>query len=705
MRSHRLTPRGSAAEGFLAARGLPLVPSAANPRLPEPLAPAVAGYDVDDGLLWEVWELLRCAPEMDPPRQRAAAFLLAAVLLGARRGSTRLPLEPPAVLEGLLGYLGADKGDRVAVRALLSVDPKARGAAGPLLGGPGEFKPLVLDRGCVYLQRLWEFERRLAELLERRLRLEPGPLDAIPAALADLRARPAHAGGVALSLSGEQERAVVAALHLPLTVVTGGPGTGKTSIVVSVLRALLRLGVPVESIALAAPTGKAANRMEQSIKQALASVQPLEEPDSTLLQRCPAPRTLHRLLGYSPSHDRFRHHENNPLAERVIILDESSMVDLFLMDRLVRAVDPSRSRLVLLGDADQLPSVEAGAVFRDLVAPVGAAAPKPWDAVVHAPLPPPGPAAPEDPRAACTVRLSRSYRQDERATEGRQILEVAEALRDGRVEELFASLPRRDAPADVAFQGVEWVPSASAADREALLDRWFDARVRSLPGLDGLLAETWILGEAGELPPEQRPRLEELVRHFERSRVLCVTRGDARPTGAAAVNDALRSRWHLSRGIPADAAGPRFALGEPVMAERNDYERGLFNGDQGLVLRVRGPNGAGTRAVFSRREGLVAHPADAESGLSRCFAMTVHKAQGSEYDAVLLVLPDERLPILTREVLYTAVTRARRSVVIVGPREVLAAGVATPLVRHSGVGERLLPQAVPRTTRARRARG
>ncbi|MBI5542872.1 MAG: exodeoxyribonuclease V subunit alpha [Deltaproteobacteria bacterium] len=686
----RLWPWGTVAAAFSEARGRSIASSARDPRLPKSLAEAVASFDIDEGLLYEVWELLRCAPGLEPQSQAALAYLAAACLLSARRGSTRLPLEASQI-DPILSQLGAHRGDRAHLRALLNAKPGERGGAETLLGSGDEYKPFIVDDGCLYLHRMRSFETRLADALRARMDTPPDPPPGLAAAFDEVLARPARSDAGPMRLSGEQERAVLAALHLPLAVITGGPGTGKTSIVVTLLRVLARMGVALESIALAAPTGKAADRMERSIERALKSIEPLEGADRALLERCPKPLTLHRLLGYSPSGDRFRHHENNPLAERVVIVDECSMIDLFLMDRLLRSVD-SRGRLVLLGDADQLPSVEAGAVFRDLVPERGGVGAKSWDGLVRAPLPPSGPAVEStaDLREGVAVRLTRSYRQDDRDPEGRQILDAAALVVAGSTGELLTRVTRRESAGEVEFRGVELVPATSPAQRDAMIERWFQARVRPAPELSELCARTYRFDDEGKVPEEAREALEKLARHFERSRVLCVTRGEGRVTGTAAINGSLRGLWLEMLGIPEGRKAPPFTLGEPVMVERNDYGRGLYNGDQGLMLKVQEHEGrASARAVFARRGGWAAYAPDSAEGLSVCFAMTVHKAQGSEYDSVLLVLPDEDIPLLTREILYTAITRARRSVVILGDPEVLEAGVGRPLVRWSGVGARL----------------
>ncbi|HEY3351613.1 MAG TPA: exodeoxyribonuclease V subunit alpha, partial [Polyangia bacterium] len=554
-----------------------------------------------------------------------------------------------------------------------------------------------LDGDALYHQRLLHFEERLVGALTARLARPPRALPPaeVAAALAAVRAAPPRLGAQPVALSEEQQYAVLTALHLPLTIITGGPGTGKTSIVVTILRLLARLGTPAPAVALAAPTGKAANRLQEAVLRALAGVAQPDLWDSALAATVEA-RTLHRLLGYSPANDRFRHHENNRLAERVVIVDECSMIDLVLMDRLVRSVRDD-AHLVLLGDAEQLPSVDAGAVFRDLL-PAATAAPWPWRQLVKPTLKgrlAPADPAPADPRAAAAVRLTHSYRMDASNPAGRAILEVARAINAGRGADLIPGpggaelVTLRSQPAELAFRGVELLADETGPQLPALLDAWFERRVAGLPDWVELVRHTYVQGPSG-FGDGDRERLGRLLGHLDGQRVLCITRGD-RPTGAAGVNRRLHARLREALG----ASGPaELDPGDLVMMQRNDYERGLFNGDQGVVLWVR-DEAAGARprpmAVFRRGQGeLAAFPLDAlREDLTLSFALTVHKAQGSEYDYVALVLPEEAMPLLTREVLYTAVTRARASVVIAGRPALLAAGVAQPLARSSGIAEKL----------------
>lgn len=637
-------------------------------------------------LAWEVSRL----PEGLADEEREELFSLSLALLVARReGNSALPLpgcpdDPDgALLAGRLERLGLPRGGALA-RTLVSGAPSG---LAPAVGDAGSFSPLVAADGALWPLAAREQERRLAGRIGGRL----ASADLLPAAEAlaavrSLRERPAIRGTRPVVLTEEQETAVARAVTRRLSVVTGGPGTGKTSVAVSVLRALARLGVAPTEIALAAPTGKAAARLYESVRTQLGELANPSPEDLSLRDSLPASRTLHRLLGFAPSLGTFRHHENNPLPEKAVVVDESSMIDLALFDRLLRAVSPD-ARLVLLGDADQLPSVEAGAVFRDLVPGAGAGAP--------------------DPRLGACVVLGKSWRMDASDPAGRSILKAAEALKEGKAAETGAVA--RSRTSELAYRGAELLeaPTEPAGAEAALLAEflagWYERHVLSVPALATAARKVWTVppgtGEGAEL--------EALFSRLESFRLLCVTRGEGRPTGAAAVAAVLhRLHARATRPVAAeDGPSPRFLPGEPVLVTENDYERSLFNGDQGVVLRVRNaPPAPGHRymAVFRSGDGWTAHPIEALSGrLELAWAVTVHRAQGSEYDSVALVLPSEEgLPLVTRELLYTAVTRARSSVVLVGRASVLAAGAKERVRRFSRLAASVSVPAVPASGRA-----
>lgn len=587
---------------------------------------------------------------------RTLLLLVLASLIAQSRGSTRLPLEGDTLREILEALVPGD-GEFEAITALLASE-----RVSSIVGLRGERKPFVIDRNCLYSEHLYRAEEGLAGSLADRIRRKPEPVfeaAAIDAALAAVRANPSVVGGKTVLLSSEQEGAVTKAVGLPLSVVSGGPGTGKTSIVVSILRVLVRLGLEPHAIALAAPTGKAAQRMSEAVSRALRSIPALDPRERALLEHGPEPVTIHRLLGASLDGSRVRHHAGNRLEQRVAIVDEASMIDMHLMDRLVRAVRPE-ARLVLLGDVRQLPSVGAGAVLRDLIAE-GA-----------------------HPLAAHGVKLTKNYR----VASGAALLDLARRISpegEPATGSVGDALALRATPEALVFDKAESLAAESPAALRRFLEHWYATRIASLPGFEGLVARAYRTRE-GSFEPDAASALGALFAHFEGSRILCLTH--VYRTGTEVVNAALRA-IHVER--TGGKARSELAAGEPVLVLANDYEKKLWNGDQGLVLRVGEVGGKlHLAAVFRRGDGFTAVPLELLRGrLDRAFALTVHKAQGSEFDHVALILPDRDVPLLTKEILYTGVTRSRKSVVVVGKSELLALGASRVLERSSGVGERL----------------
>jgi len=597
----------------------PLSPLGSARQRLEPAAAYPPGLlsDLRDANLGEeeaflAWQMGQLAGGLGEAERAELVALVARSLISDSQGSTRIRLTP-------------------AEHALVRRVPA-------LVGIPGERKPFIVEGEFLYQQRILACETRLAAAIKVRA-AQPGPdPQLVKAAVAEV------AAGSSPALSEEQQAAVGAALGRRLAVVSGGPGTGKTTIALALGRALVRLGVPATELALAAPTGKAANRLQESFRAGLAALSTPCAEDRALQSDCPVAQTLHRLLGYSPTTGRFLHHHNHRLAARAVIVDESSMIDLLLMNRLLRALRDD-AVLVLLGDADQLPSVDAGAVFRDL--------------------------------GSLAVRLRRNFRQTQ--TAGRRISECAAAVRSGDPDRLLPLLTVRPDSAALTFDGVELVPGS---ERETVLERWYKDWIAALPDWKQLVQHKYLFGPDG-FSPEDNERLARLHAHLARQRVLCVTR--ERPTGANPVNALMHA---LYAGV-----SDEFSPGEPVLVLRNDYQRGLWNGDQGFVLLVEESGRAARAMAVFRLAGtspwLAVAPEALGDGLSLAYALTVHKAQGSEHERVLLLLPEQPLPLLTRELLYTALTRARQAVVICGSADVLAAGTTSSLTRLSGLAERL----------------
>jgi len=477
--------------------------------------------------------------------------------------------------------------------------------------------PIVLHDDRLYLQRFDVLEARLAQAVRARLSVKHSALtnEDVARLHALFPDDPAHGADRA------QRDAAALALRSPLSIITGGPGTGKTTTVLRVLAALLARAPneQLPEVLLLAPTGKAASRLTESVRDGLARL-----PDSVLepARRVAIPAhadTIHRALGVHPDRPhRPRHHAGNRLAADIVVVDETSMVDLPLMSRLFDAVRPD-ARLVLLGDSDQLASVDAGAVLRDLVeSPVAA----PALAVLH-----------------------RSRRFSDRSALGALVL----ALRGDdwpAVERALVSAPGAH---DAAVRLV----SASRGDQIPL------------EVIDAVRAHSARLANAGTA--------EAALQELGRLRLLTALRRG--PLGAEAIN----ARFVEERG---DSLAP----GTPILVTQNSPDDGLANGDLGVSWQ----DAAGQRvALFDGPDGPRAISLRRLPRWEPAFAMTVHKAQGSEFDQVLVVLPPPPSPILTRELVYTAVSRAREQVTIVAPRDAIAAAHATRVRRATGLRERL----------------
>lgn len=360
------------------------------------------------------------------------------------------------------------------------------------------------------------------------------------------------------------------------------------------------------------------------------------------------------------------------------------MIDLFIMERLLRAVSPA-AQLVLLGDADQLPSVDTGAVLRDLI-PEVVSTDAPWRSLVDEEL--------ESRRgdavtAGVAVRLETSYRMREEDPAGRQILSFARGIRD--YDERHALDPMEQVEEMDEFpDGVcHWSPS-----RDIFTNWWFE---RVVLGGDPKkwrprFNHTHQLDDDGRLSDDAAQRIKILLKHYDRARMLTLTR--VYSTGSEQLNEAFhRETARLGRDrLEGDFD---FHPGEPVMMLRNDYDRNLFNGDQGVVVwceqrRDGADKDLTLMAVFERTDSLIAYPlAELGDDLEHAFAMTVHKAQGSEFERVALVLPEQPMPLLNRELLYTGLTRASRGVLLVGQPDLVEVGAANRSERFSAVGEKL----------------
>ena len=513
---------------------------------------------------------------------------------------------------------------------------------------------LIDDDGRIYLYRHFAHELRLAANLRRRCT----PF-AAAAGEALRRQLDRLFAGSPQGLPDWQKLAVALAWRGRLTIISGGPGTGKTTTVVALLACLLTEN-PRLRIALAAPTGKAAARMLEALRRRAASL-PAEL--QALLPN--ESHTLHRLLGTTSETGRFRHHAENPLPVDALIVDEASMLDLALACRLCEAVPPA-ARLILLGDKDQLAAVEAGAVFAEISADPTLSAACIDELAALTATPPEQIRSPQPivatPLRDCVVWFSESHRFATTSGIGR----LAAEINAGRGLEACAWLTSTDDPS------VGWLEEGGsnlAAPLAAAIGEGYRTYFAALTARHADAATQRCAVFAA----------------FDRFRVLCAMRETER--GVHAINAMLtREMRRIGEDGRANPRSPWYP-GRPVMILRNDYILKLFNGDIGICL----PDESGELLVWFP-QGQAGFRSVAPIRLPEhedAFAITVHKSQGSEFASVLLLLPEQPNRVLTRELLYTGVTRASQKLLIVGSREVVIGACAKPTRRHSGLIARL----------------
>ncbi len=512
----------------------------------------------------------------------------------------------------------------------------------PCVGNPGEEAPLILENQRLYLNRYWYYESRVAEMITRRLESRPEINPKLSQKL-DLL----FPDSPQKTSPDEQKLAVALAASHRFVVISGGPGTGKTSTVIKILAVLLGQQSDLR-IKLAAPTGKAAARMMESIQLRIEDY--FIEPDIRKLiprQAC----TIHRLLGYG--HRSFQYNNSNPLALDCLVIDEASMIDLTLMYRLLEAL-PEHARIILLGDRDQLASVAAGNVLGDITGHGQDIGYSPSQAAQLASLTDsleqtiPVSAQPSA-IADSIALLTQSYRFSQDSGIGR----LARLINKGAGKEMIAHLQTPDSE-------IIW----------------------HLPDSDHLhpSAIDWML-EAYQ-PVVNNDNIEQALTAFEQSRVLCAVRSG--PFGIEEINRLVEARMRSVQWID---AGDDFR-GKPILITANDYELDLFNGDTGILW----PDELGNlRACFRSADGgirrlSIFHLPDHVTA----WAMTVHKSQGSEFDSVLLVLPPQAgNNALNRELLYTGVTRARAQLRLHASEPALLSAIDNITQRHSGLAQKL----------------
>ena len=502
-----------------------------------------------------------------------------------------------------------------------------------------------------------------------------------------------------------QRLAAASAVLRRFSVIAGGPGTGKTTTVARVLVLLdeqaAARGQRPSLVALAAPTGKAAARLQEAVHQEAAAL-PVDSLERTRLLQLRGV-TLHRLLGFNPANrSRFRHHRLNRLAHDVIVVDETSMVSLSMMARLVEAVRTD-ARLILVGDPEQLASVEAGAVLGDIVGPASRgllmrpAARRVLAQASGQKVPalrarraagggPAAPARPASPIGDGVVVLRHVHRfggniarlaEAIQAGDGKRALGLLEEGRGaGGPSPAGGAVPGWAGSAGPGAAGVEWIP----------VDVSGEGAVNQLESVRAAA-----VGNGRDLIDAARAGLaRNAIGELGGFRLLCAHRRG--PAGASTWMGVVE-RW-LASEIEGFAEEGAWFVGRPLLVTENDYSLRLYNGDTGVVVAA-GPGRV--VAAFERGGEILEVSPTRLASVDTVYAMTVHKAQGSQFDAVAVLLPGPESPILTRELLYTAVTRARRRLFLVGTEESVLAAIDRPIARASGLRPALwgAPPSVP----------
>ncbi|MEI7013417.1 exodeoxyribonuclease V subunit alpha [Leptospira licerasiae] len=461
---------------------------------------------------------------------------------------------------------------------------------------------------------------------------------------------------------GEQKEALEKALSHPFFVLTGGPGTGKTTVVANVIRGLLRLGYDLKQIGLAAPTGRAAQRLKESLENTISNLRTKNKLDDSISEIPTS--TLHRLLEYNPRKRKYKYGKNFPLPYRVIILDEVSMVDLHMMYRLMEALPLGLEnfRFILLGDPNQLPSVEAGAILSDLVRSL------------------------KKLNSENLIELKTSHRQEEEFSSISKAAEIC--VKDNiSLSEFQKNLPK-SLHIDSVFLG------PSKEDLKGFYQIRLDYKKEWKEFLKRT-SEEKILPIFSKLPNPNSPKelKEYLNKDLNRFKILTILRNGI--FGSESINKELTELiLHHKKGNLVQIGTKTYFSGLPILITKNDRVRGVYNGDTGLVLEVQTPNGGSElRALFFIEGEIRDFALDTLPPHEPAFAITVHKSQGSEYDSVFIIYPPDpvepdtaevSLELFKKEILYTAITRAKRSAFLVSEEKLLEYSLRNRFERLTG---------------------
>jgi exodeoxyribonuclease V alpha subunit len=589
------------------------------------------------------------------------AALLVAMFSVLQEGSLCLDLAQGGLFARLLAFMEKKKAEEIQGRLLSNLE---NGAYERLIARNGHgYLPLVLEesnsRRLLYFQRFYVHERRLKDRIEALLEakcchhMSDEEAEKI---ISDVYADELtiRKGGKPITEDPFQIEAMRLALHSQFCIISGGPGTGKTSLMVNMIRCLVRAGVPARQILLGAPTGRAAQRMTEALQHNISTIHRPSSEDKELLGLKGS--TLHKILRYTKYRHAFHYNHANPLPASVIFIDEASMVDVIMMEKFLQAADPAVTKIIFLGDKDQLPSVEAGTVFAEMI--------------------------PEGTRAerfrGRLIILGNVYRA------GRNLLQMAERINQGECPEYktvsFGSALKLK-PDSWAF-----VQDEGLSAWKRCIQQWVNTYYLSHGNGHGKSFRDLVFG-AAEMDPDRllspesgQESLDRIFGMMERSRILSVVRKGA--YGCEGINS--RIAQILCREFESSAWNEKSAFtGAVIMITQNDYTKELFNGDTGVVIR----DERGTcRAYFRRFGSYISFAMDSLPPWDLAFAITVHKSQGSEFEDALLVLPeDEDHRLLSREIVYTGITRAKKRVILYGHESGLMNALKKKIKRQSGL--------------------
>lgn len=518
------------------------------------------------------------------------------------------------------------------------------------VGKPGEKKPVILDEsGRLYLFRYWQYETDLAEALIKRTKTEKIPPDSSFV----LEMINKYFPGTKDKDSDMQKAAALTALIKNLCIICGGPGTGKTTTVAKILALMLECRQKELKIALAAPTGKAADRLQKAIASSKAKLPYSEKIISCIPETA---STLHRLLGTIPNASSFRHNKDNFLPYDVVVIDEASMIDLPMLSKTFSATAPETS-IILIGDKDQLASVESGAALgdictKDAVNFFSSDICKVFSSSAGIEIISSSEKTSPPVLSDCIVELDKNYRFKNNSN----IFKLSSAINKGDISKTLAVLEE-------------------ARDDVSHIQTSFQAHIKT--HLSNIITNSF-------LPFIKAPSCEIALQLLDQFRILCALRKG--PYGTVGINSLIEKKLVEMNHID---PGSRFYHGRPIMITQNDYTLKLFNGDTGIIFNDPDKKRE-TKAYFKANDNLIrSFPPSALPEHETVYAMTIHKSQGSEFDNVMLVLPENESPVLTRELLYTAVTRTKEKIQIIGSEKIISYAVSRNIERRSGLKDRL----------------